>query len=468
MSRRPPVPAGASRVARARARLVHLRLALLCGVVLGVVFGTIEGYSIFYIAFVPDIGATHGQASAMFAASLWVSNLLAPALGDRIDGWGARRVMIGAGAAYALGLAAASPASSLWWLAVVYLGVLGPASCALVLGCQVYLNAAYTADRGTAVGVAYSFIGLGNFVIFPLLGAVVSGASWRTAYLVAGAIAAALVLVLWVAAPRALSADSSRPAEPVVEASVGQGDTPARAPRHRAGPPTDAPTDAEPDPPPVRWSSLLVPRTGLLLLAGIAAGAIDFALFQHLVPSLVNRGMDVSAAANVLAVTSLGYFGGQLAGGWASDRAGREVVAVGAAALAATGYVLLVLSPGSSPGSPGWAVLAAGPLGGAAIGALIGSRTATTGDLFQGPALARVSGTVQTATAVGAAAATWFGGFSLDHFGGQKPLFAATAVACLVFALAIVAAAPRRGVVALRGVAPAVPAEQVRVPRHRL
>lgn len=76
---------------------------------------------------------------------------------------------------------------------------------------------------------------------------------------------------------------------------------------------------------------------------------------------------------------------------------------------------------------------------------MIGARSAGTGDMFAGPFLGRVSGLVQVGSTLGAAAATWLGGFAFDRTGGYGLTFGIAAVAALVWCLAFVAAAPRRG-----------------------
>ncbi|OLL76456.1 permease of the major facilitator superfamily [Pseudonocardia sp. Ae168_Ps1] len=393
-----------------RERLSFWQTALLGGLALGTIFGLVEGFSLFSLAFTRDLGITRGEASSMYSVYLLCSALSAPLAGRFVDRYGPGRVVPAGFVVVGMGLGMASRATALWHFYLLYALVLATATTVLIVAAQVMVSNSYpTAFRGRALGLAYACVGLGNFVLFNLLGQIISAYGWRTAYLVAGMIAVVVALAFLLLHRRL--------------------PTPVR---------TDAPDEA-----PARTVGIGVvlacPVFWFLFIAAVAASVLDFVVFQHLAPFLVTSGYSVASAGFVLSIASLGYIAGQLTAGAASDRWGRERVGV-AAGLA---YIVLLVGTAHLPAQWLVAVLSAGL--GLVIGGVIGARSAGTGDMFAGPVLGRVSGLVQVGSALGAAAGTWLGGIAFDLTGGYGLMFGIASVAALVWCTTFVAAAPRRG-----------------------
>lgn len=392
-----------------RERLSFWRTAMLGGLALGTIFGLVEGFSLFSLAFARDLGITRGEASSMYSVYLLCSALSAPLVGRFVDRFGPGRVVPAGFAVVGLGLGLASWATALWHFYLLYGLVLASSTTVLIVAAQVMVSNSYPTEfRGRALGLAYACVGLGNFVLFNLLGQVISGYGWRAAYLVAGVVAAVVALAFFVL-HRGLPgpAWTEGPEEATATARIGV--------------------------------VLACPAFWFLFAAAVAASVLDFVVFQHLAPFLVTSGYSVASAGFVLSIASLGYIAGQLAAGAASDRWGRERIGV-AAGLA---YIVLLLGAAQLPAQWLVALLAAGL--GLVIGGVIGARSAGTGDMFAGPVLGRVSGLVQVGSALGAAAGTWLGGFAFDLTGGYGLMFGIAAVAALGWCATFVAAAPRRG-----------------------
>jgi MFS family permease len=388
--------------------LARWRVALLAGLVLGLVFGLIEGFSIFSLAVADSLDVERGQASGMFSAYLLASTVSAPLAGRLIDRFGTRRIVLAAFPVFSAGIAACSQAQELWQLYVVYVGPIAITTTLLIMSSQVMVNNGYPADRGTAVGISYACLGLGDFALFTLLGTIVERAGWRTAYVTAAVIAA-----LGGAAFLVLTRTSTSQAAPSVAADPGPVAVRTGAPFGRAA----------------FW---------FMFAAAFAASVLDFVIFQHLVPFLITAGYTTAAASFLLALASLGYVAGQLTTGVISDRIGREPAAVVAAALFAGGLVTLWTLPST------WLIGTAATVLGFSIGAVIGCRSAAVGDLFAGPVLGRVTGVIQVASATGAALATWIGGYTYDRTGSYHVTFGVATGCALVWAVALWLAAPRR------------------------
>lgn len=395
--------------ARLRKRLSFWRTALLGGLALGTIFGLVEGFSLFSLAFGPDLGINRGEASSMYSVYLLCSTLSAPLVGRLVDRYGSGPVVPIGLLVVAVGLAVASRATALWYFYLVYGLVLASATTVVIVAAQVMVSSSYPTEfRGRALGLAYACVGLGDFVLFNLLGQVISEYGWRTAYLVAGVVAVFVALAFFLLHRRL-------PASAWTEESDKAAET-------------------------VRIGVVLAcPAFWFLFVAAVAAGVLDFVVFQHLAPFLVTSGYSEASAGFVLSIASLGYIAGQLTAGAVSDRWGRERTGV-AAGLA---YTVLLVGAAQMPARWLVAVLAAGL--GLVVGGVIGARSAGTGDIFEGPVLGRVSGLVQVGSALGAGAATWLGGFTFDLTGGYSLMFSIAAVSALVWCATFLAAAPRRG-----------------------
>ncbi|PKW16879.1 MFS transporter [Saccharopolyspora spinosa] len=395
--------------ARLRERLSFWQTALLGGLALGTIFGLVEGFSLFSLAFARDLGITRGEASSMYSVHLLCSTLSAPLVGRLVDRYGPGRVVPIGFVVIGVGLVLASWATALWHFYLVYGLVLASATTVVIVAAQVMVSNSYPTEfRGRALGLAYACVGLGNFVLFNLLGQVISESGWRTAYLVAGVVAVVVALAFFLL-HRRLPAPTRTEESDEAAATVRIGVVLAR---------------------PAFW---------FLFVAAGAASVLDFVVFQHLAPFLVTSGYSEASAGFVLSIASLGYIAGQLTAGAASDRWGRERTGVAAG----VAYIALLVGAAQLPAQWLVAVLAAGL--GLVVGGVIGARSAGTGDIFAGPVLGRVSGLVQVGSALGAAAATWLGGFAFDLTGGYGLTFGIAAVAALVWCMTFIAAAPRRG-----------------------
>ncbi|MHB8293573.1 MAG: MFS transporter [Acidimicrobiales bacterium] len=406
---------------RLRSTLCYWRTALVAGLALGVAFGMTEGFSIFALPLAKSLHISRAAAATMYATYLAAGILWAPAVGWLVDRSRLDRLgLLGLGL-LAAGLIAASWVQEVWQLYAAYVLLLSPAETLLVVSSQVGVSRAYPERRGTAMGLAFGCIGLGDLVFFTALGYIVHQDGWRTAY-AAGAGATAMGGVLFaLLAPKHGQPVSLR-GEPV---SLREDSAPSRGQ-------------------PVR---LLVrrPQVWFLVSAAVAAGVLDYTIFQNLVPYLESSGYGNAVAGIILGIAAAGYVAGQFGGGWLSDRFGREGVATIAAVLYVLGLIVLLTVP------PLWVVAPVVVLMGGNVGAVISCRSASVGDLFQGPSLGRVTSVLYVATIVGAAGATWFGGFSYDQTQSYDLLFETAAIAAAVWVLGLVKAAPRRGPLCITG-----------------
>lgn len=379
------------------------RLSLLGGLVLGIVFGSVEGFSILTVPFSREFGISRAEASGMYAVYLLASAIYAPFVGVIIDRFGPRRVIVLTLPCLSLSLALCGRATTLWHMYAIYVVPVALATTLLILSSQVMVNNGYpSADRGSALGISYACVGVGDLIFFTAIGLIVQNSGWRAAYLFL-AISVIVCAVLFALADRVVHR-----AEPHVSRSTNAtwsqtSETVSNLPIEQTG---------------HILRIVLTPAFAVLLVAALTASALDFVVFQHLAPFLVTSGYIESTAAFTLGIAAFGYVAGQLGGGILSDRYGRRWVGLSAGLWFAVCLLIVWFVRNVAVTSLVALVI------GACVGAIIGTRTAIMGDMFSGPSLGKVSGIVQLASAVGAAFGTWLGGVGFDLTGSYFAMFA--------------------------------------------
>jgi MFS family permease len=403
------------------------RIALLSGLVLGSVFGLLEGFSLFAISFSQDLALDRAQAAGIYSASLLASTVAAPVAGRLIDAIGPEKSIIWNFPVLILSLALCGSVTEIWQMYLLYALPISWASTILVLSSQVAVNRGYPLRRGTALGIAYSGVGVGNFLLFNALSAAIARLGWEWAYVTAAMVATCSWIGYCLGLFQGhLFGRKFGESELVEDQKIARLSDVKLA---ETMPPTK---------PPGERSVFRLKYFWYILVAAVAASILDFIIFQHLAPFLVQSGYSQERAGFMLSLASLGYVAGQLGAGALSDRIGREPVGLGAAALFLISLWLcwnwtqiLVVA------------LSAVTLG-LCIGAIIGCRSATTGDLFSDAGLGKISGQVHVASAIGAAFGTWVGGVGVDQTGSYRLTFLVAVLCALLWCQALWLAAPRR------------------------
>jgi MFS transporter, OFA family, oxalate/formate antiporter len=367
-----------------------------------VLFGAMYAFPVLSQSIADDLRTSRTVLQGAFA--LWgiAVAAYAPLAGHILDQCGSRTtLLLGCGAFIGtlIGLAAAQ---AVWQIYVLLLAGGAPAYVLLYLGTLVAASRIGTQGRGGALGLSGAGTGIGLTLLLPAAVWLSTLAGWRVAFLALAGLmipVAALIIVL---------------------------------PGATASAPT---TVAAPHP----WHRLIRSRPFVLLfIGGASIGVIDETLYQHLVPALTATGVPLAQAAAILGLVSLGYIGGQVAGGISSDRWGRWWAGCVAGLLvgAALGLLASVALHGV-----GLALAALGS--GAGLGATLAVRSATLADRFDGPALGMITGVYQWAYAIGGSTIGWAGAYVYERFGSYTAVFAAAAAAALIWLVCLHAAAYR-------------------------
>ena len=182
-----------------RARSAYYGWWLLGGSVLGVAIAAGVSFWSFGLYVEPledDFGWSRAQVSGGFSISLLASGLAAPLIGNWIDRYGTRRmILIGAlltAATYAL----LSTTDQLWqWYAYSSLNAVFR-QMMFFIPFQTLISRWFERRRGLAVGILGTGFSLGGFVVVPFMRIAIDAFEWQGSFLVSGVVIVAIFVPL--------------------------------------------------------------------------------------------------------------------------------------------------------------------------------------------------------------------------------------------------------------------------------
>jgi len=453
-------------------RATRVSLPLVGAFVIGAIaYGGLYSFPALSLAFGHEFGISRTLAVTPWTMFLLVSALASPLLGRAYDEFADRDLLTASMILLAAGWLAVYLAPDISLVILGY-GVFHALGLQLAfLGTSTAIARRYAGISGLALGIAYAGPGVGVAIALPTAARVIETIGWRPLALLFLATSLIGVVFVWLmtagpriviparrpagtaegAASRGRPAIAGAPGEPI---SAGQrtrraaeSDVAARASGLHETAAPGAISAAQEIPPtgsgerPHGVRRIIRTRRFWILFAGaMAIGVFDEGVLQAFVPSAVAAGFAASAAAAALGLQSVAYVGGQVAGGWLSDKWGRRPVGLGAAVIAG---IAVVAAIGLASRSPALAV-AGIIVHGVATGATIAVRSAAFGDVFGGPSFGTIFGLLAVAYPVGGAIAVYVGAIIVDAFGSYAALVPIVLVAVAVWAAALWFGGPRR------------------------
>lgn len=392
-------------------------------VVAGAFLCMLTGYAVaysfaaFFGALESEFGARRGETALVFSISAFLYFLLGFPAGLIADRTGPRPVVIGGLLLIAVGLVAASQATSLWQIYASYgLGVgvgIGLSYVPSVAAVQRW----FVRRRGTASGVAVAGIGVGTLIGAPLAHQLIAHLGWRQTY---------LALAVLTVAGALISGALVRPSP------ERYGLTPDGDPPHPSG--------ASAMPAGLSLGEALHSRPFWSIYVGALLMSFGlFAPFVHLVPYAADVGL--GEAFGVLLIVLLGV--GSTAGrflfasvtGWLGRKHSFGLMYLGAA-------VMLVMWT-MSTSAPALIVFAL--VFGAFYGGFVAIAPSLAADYFGGRALGSIIGALYSGVAFGALLGSPVAGYAYDFFGSYTGAILAGAALCLVsFVITFAAPDPAR------------------------
>ena len=386
----------------------RFRLLAAAMVIVGVAMGSLFSLGVFLapIQTATSWGRADISAVALLAwVTLGIGSFLWGMLSDRT---GPRVVIIAGGLLLGLGLVLASRVGTVGQFALVYGGVVGLAVGAFYSPLTAVVSAAFTANRGLALGLISAGAGLGNFAIAPLVRWLITTYDWRTAMLLLGDLSwlVTIPLALVVRVPG------------------------ARAARTTVG--------AESEGEPGLSAVVRSPQFWLIASVHFACCVAHSGPIFHMVANATDHGVGMMSAAVVFGVAGLASILGRIATGLIADRIGPKRTLVAALALQAPAILVYVAIRGTA------SFYLLGIVFGVAYGGVMPLYAMLTREYFGQRAMGGAYGAIYMLQAIGMGLGTFGGGYLYDRLGDYASMFtSAAAIAAAAMLLALALRAPR-------------------------
>jgi MFS family permease len=399
-------------------------------VTMGVGVNARTAFSLLFPPILAEFGWERGVTAGAFSFGFLVSAALSPSLGRLMDRRGPRVVIELGVLLIGTGLLLATQVTRPWHLYAT-LGVMvgGGSVCLGYTGQSLFLPDWFVRRRGLAMSLAFSGVGVGSMIILPWSQALIGRSGWRAACWALGLLVLLLLVPLNLLLRR-------RPQDLGLEPDGDRAAAGAAAARPSNV--VDAAWAA------VDWTLARASRTARFwwIASGYFLGLFAwYAVQVHQTKYLIEIGFTPGDAAWALGFVSLAGIPGQIALGWLSDRIGREWVwTVGALGFAICYATLLLLA--ASPTMPLLyvMVIAQGMLG-YGLTSVVGAIPA---EIFQGRHYGSIFGTHMLSSIAGGAVGPWLTGVLYDRTGSYTLPFWIAIACCVVSAVTIWLAAPRK------------------------
>ena len=388
-------------------------------------------FSLLLPPLIDEFNWDRGLAAGAFSFGFLVSAVLSPIVGWVVDTRGPRIVILTGALLLTAGLLLAPYMERPWHLYAT-LGVLvgGGANMMTYTVHSQFLPNWFVRRRGLAIGIAFAGVGVGAIVLLPWLQSIILTEGWRVAC------RAMALLVILVAAPlnflvrkkpEDIGLQPDGASQPVAE-------TRQRTPTNIVDPAWAA----------IDWTLARAMRTSRFwcIVLGYFCGIIAwYAVQVHQTKYLIEIGFSPLVAAWALGAVSIIAIPGQILLGALSDRIGREWIwTAGCLGFAMSYAALLGLEYSQSSVLLYSMVFAQGFLG-YALTSVMGPIVA---EIFEGPHYGSIFGTITIGLIGGGAVGPWLAGAIHDATGSYRPAFLLIIGLCLVSAMAVWIAGPRK------------------------
>jgi MFS family permease len=377
-------------------------------VIVGVAMGSLFSIGVFLapIQTATSWSRTDISAVALLAwVTLGIGSFLWGILSDRTG----PRLVVGAGGfLLGLGLVLASRVGTAGQFALAYGGLVGLAVGAFYAPLTSMVSAAFTRNRGLALGLISAGAGLGNFAIAPLVRWLITAYDWRTAMLLLGDLSwlVTIPLALVIREPVARAARTTVAAGPERDLTLG---AVARSPQF--------------------W---------LIASVHFACCVAHSGPIFHMVANATDHGVGMMSAAVVFGTAGLASILGRIATGLIADRLGAKRTLVAALALQAPAIFVYVAVRGTA------SFYVLGVVFGLAYGGVMPLYALLTREYFGQRAMGGAYGAIYMLQAIGMGLGTFGGGVLYDRLGDYASMFtSAAAIAAAAMLLALALRSPR-------------------------
>lgn len=373
-------------------------------VVVGSVFGLFVGngpimqftFGVFLLPITNEFGWARSTTSLALVIGLTMTALFVPVAGKLIDRFGIRAVtlpaiVLFAGATASLALFADTPAKFMIIYALMGIAAAGQTPLPYAKA----ISAWFDDKRGLALGIAMAGVGLGAAIVPQYAQALLASFGWKGAYLGL----AALTLVVGVTAVSL----AVREPEKLAPTAVDIDRIPGVTGRQALG------------------SSMF----WKMVLAFFAVALATNGTIAHVVPLLVDRGIEPTIATTALAFAGLALIGGRLLAGYLLDRIHAPYVAMFFFAIPLVGIGLLMAE--LPPAYAGLAVV----LVGLGLGAEVDLIAFLASRYLGLRSFGEIYGYLFAAFMLGSGAGPYLMGYAFDQYGNYMTALGVLCVALL-------------------------------------
>jgi len=388
-------------------------------------YGARYSFSVIFPSLLEEFKWPRDITAAMLSVHILAYGFISPLAGHLVDKTGPRKTMVLGVTLLGLGLVLSAWGSRPWHFYFSF-GVLSGTGLCLMgsVPFTTVIRNWFERKRGLALSLIFSGSG-GSFACYPAIAWLIDRFGWRNTFLVEGFVVAAIMvpLILFIVRYHPMDKglvrdgpEEGRENSPVAVQKVMEITDPVWAA--------------------VEWTFARAVKTGRFWLLALTTfslwGVMEHILVAHHVAFAIDVGYSKIYASSVLSLFGILFAFGSLAG-LISDRIGRETTITIGALIGISGIIVLALIKDAS--RP-WMLYYYAVSLGIGIGLTAPTIAAAITDIFQGPKVGFVIGSIWFGFAVGGAIGPWLGGWFFEISGDY---FVAFLVAIVLFAVACVA-----------------------------
>ena len=162
-------------------------IVAVCTLMMAVTYGLMYSYSVFFKPLAEHFSWDRATVSAVYSVSLVVRGLVSIGVGWLADKYGSIKISVFCSIMLGLGLVLTSQVTELWQLFLTYalveaIGLSGTFGITTAVASRWF-----TRNRGLALGIVSSGVGLGTLIIVPGAERLIAISDWSTAYIIFGA-----------------------------------------------------------------------------------------------------------------------------------------------------------------------------------------------------------------------------------------------------------------------------------------
>ncbi len=388
-------------------------------------------FSVFYAAIVNNYGWSRAGVAGISSIFLIVHSLVGIIVGSLLDRFGARMVLPAGALVTAIGLTGCSVSRSLWQLYLFYGIVTASGICSIGwIVNSIIIPRWFSRKRATALGVAFTGIGLGTLVMAPLSERLISWFGLSEAFLILA------IMVLFLVAPINGFFQRQHPRDLglKIDGDRVNGEKPELSEE-------DLILDRQ-------WASIdwdlrsaLCTQQFWCCILGIMCGSYVYqGIMLHQVAHLVDVGFQRSFAAIIVGIVGLIGIPGRIFWGHISDLLGREKSYLMGNLLTTGAVVLLMTAREGLCAIP----YIYGIMFGFGYSTASSAYPSVVADIFQGSHFGKIFGVMALAGGSGGAFGAWLNGFLFDMMGHYRMAFGLDILALIISCLMFWMAAPRK------------------------